>query len=211
MNNSILCLTRDDPEYSHDRQVKDFIEGGGRFIQFRSKTLPPDLLLKQATQATNHAKACDAKLVINDHIELAREIDAHGVHLGASDDTVTKARSILSKGKIVGRTVHSIEEAVSVKRESPDYVGLGPYRTSTTKKDLQPVLSDDQFQSIVEILAPIPVYLIGGLSTDDFPLIQSFGLRGIALCSALFSVSNLMEQTKLAVEKSRAFPELSSC
>ena len=64
MNNSILCLTRDDPEYSHDRQVKDFIEGGGRFIQFRSKTLPPDLLLKQATQATNHAKACDAKLVL---------------------------------------------------------------------------------------------------------------------------------------------------
>ena len=103
MNNSILCLTRDDPEYSHDRQVKDFIEGGGRFIQFRSKTLPPDMLFKQATQATNHAKACDAKLVINDHIELAREIDAHGVHLGASDGTVSKARSILSQGKIVGR------------------------------------------------------------------------------------------------------------
>ena len=102
MNNSIMCLTRDSSEYSHDQQVKDFIQGGGQFIQLRSKSLPSEVLYQQANRAVTYAKAYQAKLIINDHIELTRKVDAHGVHLGANDGSVAKARKILSsKGKLL--------------------------------------------------------------------------------------------------------------
>jgi len=211
MNSPILCLTRDDPRYSHDRQVRDLIAGGARFVQLRSKTIPIEELHQQANKALGYAKSCDAILIINDNIELARKVDADGVHLGTKDGTVASARKILSSNKIVGKTVHSIKEAKLVKSESPDYVGLGPYRASSTKKELRPVLSDQQFLSIVEILDPIPVYLIGGLSTDDFPLIESLNLYGLALCSALFSGNCLEKQIKLVIEKSSTFPCLVNC
>jgi thiamine-phosphate pyrophosphorylase len=203
-----MCLTRDSSEYSHDQQVKDFIQGGGQFIQLRSKSLPNEVLYHQANKAVTYAKAYGANLIINDHIELTRQIDAHGVHLGANDGSVASARKILSSEKIIGKTVHSIEEALSAKKDNPDYVGMGPYRISSTKKDLQPVLTNYQFQQIVKILDPIPVYLIGGLSKNDFSLIETLGVQGLALCSALFSGKNLRDQTKLAVDKSRAYSRL---
>ena len=203
-----MCLTRDSSEYSHDQQVKDFIQGGGQFIQLRSKSLPNEVLYHQANKAVTYAKAYGANLIINDHIELTRQIDAHGVHLGANDGSVASARKILSSEKIIGKTVHSIEEALFAKKDNPDYVGMGPYRISSTKKDLQPVLTNYQFQQIVKILDPIPVYLIGGLSKNDFSLIETLGVQGLALCSALFSGKNLRDQTKLAVDKSRAYSRL---
>ena len=203
-----MCLTRDSSEYSHDQQVKDFIQGGGQFIQLRSKSLPNEVLYHQAKKAVTYAKAYGAKLIINDHIELTRQVDAHGVHLGANDGSVASARKILSSEKIIGKTVHSIEEALSAKKDKPDFVGMGPYRISSTKKNLQPVLTNYQFQQIVKILEPIPVYLIGGLSKNDFSLIESLGVQGLALCSALFSGKNLEDQTRLAVDKSRAYSPL---
>lgn len=203
-----MCLTRDSSEYSHDQQVKDFIQGGGQFIQLRSKSLPNEVLYHQANKAVTYAKAYGANLIINDHIELTRQVDAHGVHLGANDGSVASARKILSSEKIIGKTVHSIEEALSAKKDNPNYVGMGPYRISSTKKDLQPVLTNYQFQQIVKILDPIPVYLIGGLSKNDFSLIETLGVQGLALCSALFSGKNLRDQTKLAVDKSRAYSRL---
>ena len=163
MNNSIMCLTRDCSEYSHDQQVKDFIQGGGQLIQLRSKSIPNEVLYHQANKAVTYAKSYGAKLIINDHIELTHKVDAHGVHLGANDGSIAEARKILPSGKIIGKTVHSIKEALSAKNDKPDYVGMEPYRISSTKKDLQPVLSNYQFQQIVKILDPIPVYLIGGL------------------------------------------------
>lgn len=210
MNNSIMCLTRDAPGYSHDQQVNDFIQGGAQFIQLRSKSLSNEILYQQANKAVTYAKAYGTKLIINDHIELTRKVDAHGVHLGANDGTIANARRILPSGKIIGKTVHSIEEALSAQKDKPDYVGLGPYRISSTKKDLQPVLSNYQFQQIVKILDPIPVYLIGGLSKDDFPLVESLGVQGLALCSTLFSGKNLQEQTRLTVDKSRAYSRLTT-
>ena len=208
MNNSIMCLTRDCSEYSHDQQVKDFIQGGGQLIQLRSKSIPNEVLYHQANKAVTYAKSYGAKLIINDHIELTHKVDAHGVHLGANDGSIAEARKILPSGKIIGKTVHSIKEALSAKKDKPDYVGMGPYRISSTKKDLQPVLTNYQFQQIVKILDPIPVYLIGGLSKDDFSLIESLGIQGLALCSALFSGNNLTNQTRLAVDKSQAYSRL---
>ncbi len=205
MNSRILCITRDDPELDHDSQVDSLLKGGARLIQLRSKKLSCKSLLDQAHRAAGLTKSKGAKLIINDSILLASEINADGVHLGITDGTVAQARKLLPTGKIIGRTVHSIKEAKLVKKELPDYVGLGPYRKSITKNDLSPSLSDDDFMTISKLLHPIPVFLIGGLTIEDFSLIHKIGVHGLALCSSLFAGKDLAYQASEAVAKSKFF------
>ena len=203
MNSRILCITRDDPAFTHHLQVDAFLKGGARFIQLRSKKLSSKALFGQAQRAARLAKSNGSKLIINDSIMLASEINADGVHLGITDGTVAQAREFLPPGKIIGRTVHSIEEAKFVKKELPDYVGLGPYRKSITKNDIAPSLSYDEFITILKYLHPIPVFLIGGLTIKDFSLIHKIGVHGLALCSSLFRGDNLVRQTSEAIAASK--------
>lgn len=196
----LMCLTRDDPEYSHNQQVKSMVEGGAGFIQLRSKSIPYSDLLLDAKMAADVVKSTNVTLIINDHIKLARDIDADGVHLGKNDPPINEARKYLPSGKVVGKTVHSLQEAEEAKLESPDYVGLGPYRATSTKKDILPVLSDLEFKSIAQFLDPIPVYLIGGLTCDDFELLETLGISGLAICSSLFS-GDLVHNIQTALPK----------
>ncbi|MEK9772344.1 MAG: thiamine phosphate synthase [Opitutae bacterium] len=200
---SLLCITRDDPFLNHFEQAKIFVRAGARLIQLRAKTLSPGELYKQAKATVDFTKHHDCQLIINDHYELVQDIDADGVHLGMTDAPIEHVRGVLSPEKIIGKTIHSMMEARQSLTEEPDYIGLGPYRHSTTKQELCPVLSDDDFFSILEILKPTPVFLIGGLNGDDFSLIQKFSIQGIALCSELFAGVSIQDSIGKLVEKSR--------
>ena len=202
---SLLCITRDTPDYSHFRQVEKLVHAGASFIQLRSKLVPESVLLEESKSAVMLAKQNGSKLIINDHYKLARDVDADGVHLGVSDAPVEFVRDYLPQGKIIGKTVHSIEEAKIAVKEKPDYIGLGPVRNSLTKKELTPCLSDEEFKEIAALLYPIPVFLIGGLNRNDFDLIDRINVQGICLCSDL-SLDNV-DSTHLheIVQKSRSF------
>jgi thiamine-phosphate pyrophosphorylase len=203
ITDTLLCLTRDDPRFPHSKQVQSFISAGSSFIQFRSKTLHPDTIFQEAKISAGLSKENHCKLIINDYLDIAKKVGADGVHLGMNDSSVHRAREILSPDKIIGKTVHSIPEARIALKEKPDYVGLGPYRDSKTKKSLSPTLSIQDFQEIVEILRPIPVYLIGGLTFEDFPLIERMGIQGIALCSALCGPFPMQQSLKEIIERSK--------
>lgn len=183
----LMCLTRDDPKLNHFEQIEVLVNSGARFIQLRAKSTPSHELYSQAKQAVKLTKKNNCKLIINDHFELAKEINADGVHLGMEDAPVEYVRRQLAPGTLIGKTIHSKEDALIGVSENPDYFGLGPYRHSSTKKELLPVLNDETFISIIGILHPVPVFLIGGLNLDDFALIDQFNIQGIALCSALYS------------------------
>lgn len=204
-DSSLICITRDDPSLNHFEQVKIFVNAGARLIQLRSKFLSPNELYEQAKPAAELTKKYDCQLIINDHYQLVSDIDADGVHLGMNDAPVEYVRRLLSPEKIIGKTVHSIPEARQSITDKPDYIGLGPYRQSSTKKELCPVLSDDDFFSVLDILHPTPVFLIGGLTGNDFSLIEKFALQGIALCSELFSGTSHQNQVSSLIEKSKIF------
>ena len=157
-DSSLICITRDDPSLNHFEQVKIFVNAGARLIQLRSKFLSPNELYEQAKPAAELTKKHDCQLIINDHYQLVSDIDADGVHLGMNDAPVEYVRRVLSPEKIIGKTVHSIPEARQSITDKPDYIGLGPYRQSSTKKELCPVLSDDDFFSVLDILHPTPVF-----------------------------------------------------
>jgi thiamine-phosphate pyrophosphorylase len=186
----LLCLTSDSSDYSHSEQVSILLDAGATFIQIRSKKLSFSELLKQANDASVLAVKKNADLIINDHVEVARLSNASGVHLGGDDGAVSDAKVRLGEGMYIGATVHSISEAKVVKEiGNCDYVGLGPFRSSETKPGFRNFLSEDQIFQIVDLLSPIPVFLIGGLQLADCNLITKFNLHGIAVCSGLSNKS----------------------
>lgn len=184
----LLCITSDNSALSHDEQVRLLIKYGAKFIQIRTKNLPQAQLEKQVSRALNYTKSKNVNLIVNDFVEVADKVNASGVHLGSFDESVLKAREKLGNQAIIGSTVHNFAEARRVKDLGLcDYVGLGPFRESLTKRNLTPFLSEMLIHEIVEFLSPLPVYLIGGLGLSDCKLISKYGLSGIAVCSSLSS------------------------
>ncbi len=203
---TLLALTRDDPCVSHLRQVEIMLENGVRFIQFRSKSLVGVTLLEQVRLSVDMARQVGAVLIVNDRPEVAERSGAHGVHLGMEDGSPSRACELMGDLAIVGRTVHSLEEARQVQEEGGcGYVGLGPFRSSKTKPGLRPVLEYPDFSEIKTVLDPIPIYLIGGLGLSDFKLIDDLGVAGLAVCSALSEEGSFGANLKAFVNRSKAY------
>lgn len=185
---SLLCLTSDYSILSHSEQVRILLEEGAKFIQVRTKELCSHDLLDQLNIAYEYAIENDATLIVNDFLDIAHRTKFVGLHLGSNDCTVQDARELLGHGAIIGSTVHNFDEAKNVKRLGlSNYVGLGPYRHSRTKVDLDPILTSQSIRQIVDYLYPIPVFLIGGIGLEECGLIQEFNLAGLAVCAALSS------------------------
>lgn len=205
LSSSLMCLTRDDSIANHFEQVKTLLQTGAKLIQLRSKSISRQDLYTQAKGAADLCKKHNCTLIINDDYNLAKYVDAEGVHVGIDDAPIELIRNELPEGKLIGKTVHSIDEAKLALIEKPDYVGLGPYRSSYTKKDLQPTLNEEDIKHIVNVLSPLPIFLIGGLSINDFYLIEKFDIQGLALCSALFSQGLNSTNMKDIIQKSREY------
>lgn len=201
----LLALTSDDCGVSHARQTDILLDAGVKFIQLRSKSFSTENFLMEARMAAKSAKQKGGALVINDDPRIAAESGADGVHLGMTDSSPGQARRLLAEGAMIGRTVHSLAEAHLVANEDCDYVGLGPYRRSQTKRELNPVLGQAQIQEILAALHPLPVYLIGGLELADFDLIGELGLTGLAICSALSKRNAFGVNLEAFVERAQAF------
>ena len=181
----LYSLTSDLIKMSHAEQVSFFCEAGVRLIQLRSKKLSHTELQLEASKSVEICNQFDAKLIINDSVEITKSTGADGVHLGKDDMNILKAREILGDSKLIGVTIHSEDEISDNRYEFADYAGLGPFRNSKTKSELNPQLSENDYSTIIHLLDPMPVFLIGGINSQDFTTIQRLGNHGLAVCSAL--------------------------
>jgi len=188
-NDKLYYLTQDLDHLSHRQQAQIAIKSGVRFIQVRSKTLNPDALAVVASEIVEDATGSESLIIVNDHVEIALQTGADGVHLGSSDMSVSDARTILGKDKIIGGTANTLEDLKRLVLEGVDYVGLGPYRFTKTKKNLSPVLGIDGVQDIASAIdkqgIQVPVYVIGGIGLDDVSSILDTGIYGVAVSSAI--------------------------
>ncbi len=139
--------------------------------------------LKEACRAHN------ATFIIDDRVELVRNIEADGVHLGKNDMPVNEARAFLGEGFLIGGTANTIEDVRALHRASADYIGCGPFRFTTTKKGLSPVLGLEGYRDIVAAMRrehiDVPVCAIGGIRTEDVPALLAAGVDGIAVSGAV--------------------------
>jgi len=176
------------------------LEGGCKWIQLRMKEASNDEIIAVAEQMEPLCRKHKATFIIDDHVELVKRIHADGVHLGQHDMSVDEARRILGDDYIIGGTANTFEEVEQHWRMGCNYVGCGPFRFTTTKKKLAPILGIAGYENIIDCMKNknirIPVIAIGGIRYDDIlPLIQT-GISGIALSGSVLNAENPVEEMK---------------
>jgi thiamine-phosphate pyrophosphorylase len=184
----LMCLTQDGLSLDHAAQARALLAAGARWIQLRMKDAPADVWLATAREVVAACRAAGATCIVNDSIDIALGADADGVHLGKLDGDWIAARDRLGSGKILGGTVNDADAARRARTCGVlDYVGIGPWRFTTTKKNLAPVLGPEGIRELLPLLGDVPAWVIGGLRPDDLAAVRALGARGVAVSSGLFS------------------------
>lgn len=166
-----------------------FLDAGGRWIQLRMKDASAEVIVCRGKEMLALCRKRRAVLVVNDAPQLAVAIGADGVHLGQADMPPIEARRIIGDGAVIGSTANTFEQIAARNDGETDYVGLGPFRFTTTKKNLSPVLGTEGYRTILGHMRteniPLPVVAIGGIELPDIPQIMRTGVDGIALSGAI--------------------------
>ena len=193
-------ITHCTDKYDYLQSAEMALQGGCKWIQLRMKNADIEEVKKNAIQLKSLCKTYHAVFLLNDHVELCREIEADGVHLGKTDMNPKKAREILGENYIIGSTCNTYQDIENLKDSPIDYIGLGPFRFTATKENISPVLGIEKYHHIItECVASnirIPIVAIGGITIDDIlPLLQT-GIKGVALSSAILQAENPIAETK---------------
>ena len=166
-------------------QVELAILGGVTMIQLREKYLQGEALEELARQVQEVCREYQIPFIINDNVDLAKKIDADGVHVGQSDMAVEQARAILGPDKIIGATAKTVEQAKIAEEQGADYLGSGAVFGSKTKTDAIP-MSKELLQQICESVH-IPVVAIGGITLENVEQLKDCSITGVAVVSGIFA------------------------
>ncbi|MBP5629217.1 MAG: thiamine phosphate synthase [Bacteroidaceae bacterium] len=170
------------------------LQGGCRWVQLRMKDADADEILKVGRELRLMCNRADATMIIDDHVELVKELKADGVHLGITDMPIREARQLLGEEYLIGGTANTAAQAASHYRQSADYIGCGPFRFTETKQNLAPTLGLDGYRAIVhyldEELIRVPIVAIGGITSNDIDAIMATGVSGIALSGTILQADD---------------------
>ena len=183
------------------------LEGGCKWVQLRMKNAPDEQVAQLGVQARGLCDRYGSKLILDDRVNLVVQTGADGVHLGKNDMPIAQAREILGPGKIIGGTANTFEDIVAHWKSGADYIGCGPFRFTTTKKNLSPILGLEGYRDIVARMKDagitLPLVAIGGITAEDIPAILETGVDGIAVSGTVLraedpaaEMAKLIELTK---------------
>lgn len=171
----------------HDVQLA--LEGGVTMIQLREKNLDEESFYREAIEIKDLCKKFNVPFIINDNVELAKKVDADGVHVGQNDMAVQDVRAIIGPDKILGVSTQTVEEALLAQKMGADYLGVGAVFPTGSKDDCW-VLSHDLCREICSAVT-IPVVAIGGINLGNISKLSGLGFSGISLISAIFGQSDI--------------------
>ncbi len=198
MNVDLQFVTHHTDRYTCLDSVYLALEGGCRWIQLRMKNAPEDEIVCTGLQAAAMCRRYGATFLIDDHVELAGRIHADGVHLGKNDMPVAEARKLLGEGSIIGGTANTIGDIRAHFCSGAYYIGCGPFRFTTTKQNLSPVLGTEGYASIIRCMRQegidLPVIAIGGIVCADIPALMQTGINGIALSGSILRAADPVEE-----------------
>jgi|TARA_B100000315_G_scaffold260583_1_gene323153 thiamine-phosphate pyrophosphorylase len=191
-----LYVITDNKKVENVEFAKKVIAGGGKIIQLREKDKA------KAVEIGRKLKILTEKngviLIINDWPDVAKTINADGVHLGQKDMPIYKARKLLGRNKIIGVSTHNVKEALEAEQKGADYIGIGPiYKTK--KKNYNPV----GLKIIEEVKKKIhiPFVAIGGINDDNIDEVLAAGAKNIAMISAISKENNIKEKVEFLTKK----------
>ncbi len=170
--------------FSHADLTRLAIRGGADTIQFRQKSGSTREMIEFARQMRQLCADHGVVFIVNDRVDVAIASEADGVHLGQDDFPIPLARTLLGKGRIIGGSAATIEEARKCLSDGADYVGFGPVYPTSSKDDAGPVSGVSILKEVAEAI-PLPIIAIGGVSAENVPEVVQAGAHGIAVISAV--------------------------
>jgi len=186
---------------SHLEQVKALLAGGARMIQIRDKHMSSRELFGAIEECQALIRDYDAKLIVNDRVDIAMALGTDGVHLGQDDLPPTEARKLLSTGAIIGFSTHSGEQALEAIKFPVDYIAAGPIFRTLSKTDAEPAIGLTGLKTIRQAIGGFPLVGIGGIDLDNCRDVLSAGADSVAMISALISQpSKITTQMRKALE-----------
>lgn len=194
----IQFITHSNNRYGYVDGARLALEGGCRWVQLRMKEATEAEFMAAAAEIGRLCKEHGATFVLDDHVEWVEKTGADGVHLGKNDMPIDEARKILGNDKIIGGTANTFEDVERLYRQGADYIGCGPFRFTTTKKNLSPVLGLEGYQHIVDQMKAhgidLPIVAIGGILESDIKSILATGVSGIAVSGGILNAENPAEE-----------------
>ena len=200
----IQFISHHNERFGYLDSIRVALEGGCRWIQLRVKDASDLEVRPMAIEAMEMCRKAGATFIIDDRVELVRELGADGVHLGLKDMPIADARRILGDRFIIGGTANGFEDVKAHWEAGADYIGCGPFRFTTTKKNLAPILGLEGYRNIISLMKEhgieIPLVAIGGIEASDIPAIMETGVSGIALSGTVLRDENPQLKMKQIID-----------
>lgn len=169
--------------------ARQMIDGGVDLMQLRAKGSSSAEIAKIAAELHGLTAERDVPLIINDHPEIARLVSAEGVHVGQDDLAISEVREIAGPNGMVGKSTHSVGQAIRAFHEGADYIGFGPIFATPTKPDYRPI-GLSEIQSVHQAVR-IPIFCIGGITLDNLPEVMEAGARRVVIVSGLLQAKEI--------------------
>lgn len=182
-------ITQETKSFSHLDSAIKALRGGVKWIQLRVKNKEESEIFEIAEELKIICQQFGARLVINDYLNIAKELNLDGVHLGLTDTSTKTAREFLGKEKLIGGSANTLEDIIYHYQNGVNYVGIGPFKYTNTKEKLSPTLGLEGYKSLLSQLQilkiDIPLIAIGGITETDIPEILQTGIFGVAIASVI--------------------------
>jgi len=183
-------ITHDIPQHSHVAQVQLACEAGAKWIQYRCLSKTDEELLKDIHLI---AAICDdwgATLIVTDHIHLKDNADIQGFHIEDMHADFVALRKLVGEAYTLGGSANTIEGLTRLAKEGADYVGFGPFKTTTTKPNNSPLLGIEGYD-LKDVLIDLPILAVGGITLQDVNSLMASGIYGIAVSAAINQSADL--------------------
>lgn len=202
-------ITNTDSHTPVTEQIKGFIAGGGRWVQVRMKDASDEEIAKVIEEVKPLCIETETFLLLDDRVELAKTLDVGGVHLGKEDMLPSKARMILGPAAVIGVTVNTIDDIKAVRSLDVDYIGMGPFAETKTKKNLAPVLGLEGLRNLCKEMTQLEINLnhvaVGGIKREDVVAVMETGVNGIAVSGAIANAPDIKKETEAFLETLKPF------
>lgn len=200
MKRQVQFISHHNERYTYLDSIRLALDGGCQWIQLRMKEAGDDEVRAVALEAQQLCREAGATFIIDDRVALVEEIHADGVHLGKNDMPIAEARKYFGGQYIIGATANTFDDVKAHCQAGADYIGCGPFRFTTTKEKLAPVLGLQGYRHIVSRMQEegicIPVVAIGGIEVADIPALLATGVTGVALSGVVLRADSPVEKMK---------------
>jgi len=178
--------------------AEQMVEGGVDLIQLRGKNKSIEELVELSKELHELTAKSATPLIVNDYAEVASSTPVEGVHVGQDDDPIEIVRQKIARDILVGKSTHSLEQALDAQSEGADYIGFGPIFATPTKPDYAPIGLEDISRVHAEV--NLPIFCIGGINIDNLQSVIDAGAKRVVMVSALLKAHNIVDYARCATD-----------